>query len=394
MKFLALKSRFKARHGERPLAWAQLSHQKVRLLVALGGITFANVLIFMQLGFRSLFTEGATALPESIAGDLFLVNPSTRFIGARGFDRIRLYQAASVRGVANSTPLYIEDGVWAYSQENISFQARIYAFNPKQQVFQIPEVTQQAAKLNLPGSVLFDRLSRSSFGPIPQQVAERGYATAFLNQRRIAVVGLFNMGNSFFIGEGNVIMSEANYRDLFGEEALKRVGVGILTLEPGADIAAVKAGIQATVPGVEVLTHAELIAKELKFQESTPAGPIFSFGAIMGFVIGVVVVYQVLYADISDHLSEYATLKAIGYSDLALLRVILQEALLLGILGFAPGCVTSFFMYGLLAHITRLELVMRLDVAVTVLILTLIMCVASAAIASNKLRSADPADVF
>lgn len=394
MKLPPLKSLFSFR-CERPLAWSQLSHQKVRLTVAMGGIAFANVLIFMQLGFLSLFSGGATALSRSMKGDLFLLNPSTEFLGSNGFDRIRLYQAAAVKGVASTTPVYMSTGTsWAYSQEKKSFEARVYAFNPAQNVFNIPEINRQRARLNIPNSVLFDRLAKPDFGPIPQLFTEKGNATALLNNRRVSVVGLFNLGNSFFLGAGNLIMSEATYAELFGDNALKQVSVGVVTLELGANLKAVKAGLEAHVPGLKAYTHEELVAKELKFQETTAVGPIFSFGAIMGFIVGVVIVYQVLYADVNDHLAEYATLKAMGYSDMALLRVIFSEAIILGVLGFIPGLIASVGMYGFLGPLTRLELVMSSEIAVTVFILTLVMCILSAAIASGKLRSADPADVF
>ncbi len=260
--------------------------------------------------------------------------------------------------------------------------------------FVIPEVNQQRVQLNLPNGVLFDRLAKPSFGQITQLFKEKGNVTALLNNRRVSVVGLFNLGNSFFLGEGNLIMSEVNYADLFGTDALKRVSIGIIRLEAGVNPDAVKAGIEANVPGVKAYTHEELIAKELKFQETTAVGPIFSFGTIMGFIVGVVVVYQVLYADVSDHLAEYATLKAMGYSDVALLGVIFQEASILAVLGFAPGFAVSLWMYSFLGNLTRLELVMSLEIAVTVFVLTIVMCIMSAAVASGKLRSADPADVF
>ncbi|MEO1148808.1 MAG: FtsX-like permease family protein, partial [Cyanobacteria bacterium J06638_22] len=152
--------------------------------------------------------------------------------------------------------------------------------------------------------------------------------------------------------------------------------------------------VAASVPGVEVFTHEELIAKELAYHETNPTGPIFTFGAVMGFVVGVVIVYQVLYADINDHLNEYATLKAIGYSNRSLLSVVIQEALLLGVLGFIPGYGISLGMYWFLVYLTELELVMRASIAASVFALTMLMCLLSATIASRKLRSADPADVF
>ncbi|PSB26332.1 ABC transporter permease [Stenomitos frigidus ULC18] len=379
---------------QRPLAWAQLSHQKVRLAVAMGGISFANVLIFMQLGFLSLFTGGATALPQSLKGDLFLLNPSTEFLGSNGFDRIRLYQAAAVEGVLSTTPLYISPTSWAYSEQKKSFEGRVFAFNPTQTVFDLPAVIQQQQRLTTPNSVLFDRQAKPDFGPIPQLLAEKGTVMAMLNNRRVTVEGLFNLGNSFFLGGGNVIMSEATFADIFGANLLNQVSVGVVTLAADADPEAVKAGIEKSVPGIKAYTHAELVAKELAFQESTAVGPIFSFGTIMGFIVGVVIVYQVLYSDVNDHLAEYATLKAMGYSDRALLMVIFQEATILAVLGFIPGWLISVWMYGFLGGLTRLELLMSPEIALTVFVLTFVMCTVSAAIASNKLRSADPADVF
>ncbi len=379
---------------EKPLAWSQLSHQKVRLTVALGGIAFANVLIFMQLGFKTLFESGATSLPESLYGDLFLLNPTTEFIGSSGFDRIRLSQAASVKGVKTAVPLYIGAGPWGYSKEFTTFAGRYYGFNPQTTVFKLPEVQQQQAILNQPQTLMFDRLTKPTFGPVLKDIETKGFATTLLNNKRAEIRGLFRMGNSFFIGEGNALMSEESYAYYFGDQSLQSVSVGILTIEPGADLAAIKAGIAAVVPGVKVYTAKELVAKELAFQETTAVGPIFGFGAMMGIIVGVVIVYQVLYADVSDHLAEYATLKAMGYSDISLLGVIFQESMILAVLGFIPGFGASIGMYKVLGGLTRLDLIMTPEVAITVFVLTLGMCLVSAVIASGKLRSADPADVF
>ncbi|WP_414575213.1 ABC transporter permease DevC [Anabaena sp. CCY 9402-a] len=392
-----LKPIFKKIRFQRSLAWSQLSYQKPRLLVAMGGIAFANILIFMQLGFRQLFTSGATLLPESLKGDLFLLHPDTRFLGSIEFDRLRLYQAAGIEGVADTIPLYINSGVsWAYTQEYQSYEARVIAFNPNKIVLDIPEVNNQRYKISVPDSFLFDRFAKQELGTVVQDFRnqQNNKLTVLINRRKADIVGLFNLGNSFFLGTGNMITSEANYAEIFGKEILNRVSIGIVILSPGVNPEAVKAGIEKNVPGISVYTHQELIAKELKYQQENPAGLIFSFGAVMGFIIGVVIVYQVLYADVRDHLAEYATLKAMGYSDIYLLLVIFQEATILTILGFIPGFFVSVGMYNFLAISTRLELAMTPDLAIVVFILTLIMCLTSAAIASNKLRSADPADVF
>jgi len=376
------------------LAWSQLSHQKVRLLVAMSGIAFANVLIFMQLGFRSLFTTGATLLPESLAGDLFLVDAASKYIGDTGFDRTALYRAAAISGVEEVTPLYIRTGEWAYNKNIVSYGARVIAFDPRKTVLNLPEVTAKQAFLTQPFTFLFDRSSRDTLGPLPQQLAIQPIVPSFLNQQRIQVVGLFTLGSSFFLSEGNVLTSDTTYAEIFGDPALNRVAVGVVWVAPGRDRRKIQRGIQHIVPEVQVLTQAELIARELAFQSSNPASAIFGFGAVMGIIIGVVIVYQVLYADVSDHLAEYATLKAMGYSDWALLQVIFQQATMLACLGFAPGCLAAWGMYQFLMTVTRLRLVLYPELILTVFILTLLMCLISAAIASVKLRSADPADIF
>ena len=193
---------------ERPLAWAQLSHQKVRTGVAMGGIAFANVLIFMQLGFVELFAGGATILPRHLQGDLFVMNPDSKFIGGNTFDRARLYQAAAFEGITAAEPLYIKIGTWAYNKDTISESTRMFAYNPQIPAFDVPELNQQQAQVREPFTVLFDRLSRNELGPIPAAMAAQPTTTAMFNNRRLTVSGLFNLGTSFFIGEGNIIASE------------------------------------------------------------------------------------------------------------------------------------------------------------------------------------------
>ncbi len=379
---------------DRPLAWAQLSHQKIRLLVAMGGIAFANVLIFMQLGFLALFTEGVNVLPESLAGDLFLMDPDSKYIGIAGFDRIRLYQAEAIEGVASAQPLYISFIPWAYSKDKLSYATKIIAYEPNQTALMIPEAIAQQPKLNEANTVLFDRTNRETMGPIADRLARAPFVTVTASGRKIKAVGLFSLGSSLIVGDGNVIASTETYATLLGDEALKKVTLGIIRLKPRANLESVRLGIKQAVPGVQVFTRTSLLEKEMKIQQENPTGPIFGFGTIMGFVVGVVVVYQVLYADVSDHLSEYATLKAIGYSDRLLLLVIFQEAAFLAVLGFLPGCAGSIVMYRYLESLTKLGLIMKIETVVQVFLLTLSMCSISAVIASSKLRSADPADVF
>ena len=233
---------------ERPLAWAQLSHQKVRTGIAMGGIAFANVLIFMQLGFVNLFAGGATLLPRHLQGDLFITNADAKLINSFStFDRTRLYQAAAFDGIIFAEPLYLKYGTWAYDKESISYETRVFAYNPQVQIFDLPEVNQQQSKLREPFTALFDRLSRSQLGPIPAKMDAKPTISSIVNNQRIVVNGLFNLGSSFFLSEGNIITSDRTYAEMFGSNSLEQVTLGIIRVKPGTDLIALKQGIQKTV---------------------------------------------------------------------------------------------------------------------------------------------------
>jgi putative ABC transport system permease protein len=397
---------------EAPLSWSQISHQKVRMVVATTGVCFANILMFTQLGLQAMLTEGTTLLHENLSGDLILFStfsPTLQF--GITFPRAYLLQAASVRGIATANPLYISSANWVnpkeFSKPKVTDQkpaetinldelfgnqVRILAFNPSQPVLNMPEVTQQLDRLSAPDAVLFDRLGQPSLGELPTLLSGKSEVQTIMGNRRTYAVGLFSMGSTLF-EKGNVIMSDWNYGERGND--LNNVTVGVLTLEPGADLTAVKAQLRASLPPeVGIFTREEFIEREKQYQASEPNGIILKFGTIVGFVVGIIIVYQVLYADINDHLSEYATLKAMGYGDRMLLFVILQEGIILAVLGFIPGFFASIGIYQLLTVLTRIPLAMKMTVAIQVFILTLVMCGVSGIIASGRLRSADPADVF
>lgn len=400
---MSFKTYWQAR---KPLAWSQLTYRKIRLLVAMTGVAFSNILIFTQLGLRDMLFDGVTLVPDHLQGDLFLVSAYAPTIERGSFPKIYLYQANAVEGVQTASPLYIELSDWLNPQdlskpetEDFEFelfpnQVKILAFNPTQPVFTIPEINQQIDRLNGPGAVLYDRLAQEKLGPIVEQFNQQGIVSTLMDNQRVYVAGLFSLGSTLF-DNGHVVMSDWNYQQWNGQNILDFVSVGCLTLDPAADIEQVRAQLQTVLPkSIRVLTQTELAEAEQAFRASLPNGKVLNFGAIMGFIVGVVIVYQVLYTDVSDHLSEYATLKAMGYSDGILIGVVLQEAIILAVLGFIPGYFASYGVYQLLVQITRVPLTMKAAVAVQVFVITLIMCGVSGVIAMNKLRSADPAEVF
>ncbi|MDX1645076.1 MAG: FtsX-like permease family protein, partial [Thermoanaerobaculia bacterium] len=216
-----------------------------------------------------------------------------------------------------------------------------------------------------------------------------------VNDREVEVVGLFEMGTSFGL-DASILTSDTNFLRLFPERERTQIDLGLIRVEDRVDPEAVRDRIAALLPDdVEVLTKADFIAREKAYWNSaTPIGYIFAFGAIMGFVVGAIIVYQILYADVSDHLAEYATLKAIGYSGTFISWLVVQQAVILAVLGFAPGVAAAWWLYDKAGAATNLPLYLTEERAVLVLGLTLAMCAVAGLVALRKVRSADPADVF
>jgi putative ABC transport system permease protein len=390
-----------------PVAWLQLSYQKVRLLVAILGVAFSIILIFTQLGLRAMLFDGVTILPENLNGDLYLLSSYAESMEYSSFPSIYLYQADAIEGVADARPLYLERGEWVNpnllepSTENKkgavppkSSDVQIIAFNPTKPVLKLPEINQQLDLLSAPGVILYDRLAKSELGNIPQLVKSQGFASSILDNRRVTVLGLFSLSSTFDY-KGVTVMSDWNYGQMEGVDVLEGVTVGVLSLEPGANRQAVMKRIRENLSkDIKVLTPEALAQGEQDFVATWPEGKILNFGAVIGFIVGIVIVYQVIYTDVSEHLPEYATLKAMGYKDRDLSLVVLQESLILAIMGFIPGYLASYGIYYLMAKFIEFPVSMDLGIALQVFALNILMCTLSGAIAMKKLRTADPADIF
>jgi putative ABC transport system permease protein len=190
--------------------------------------------------------------------------------------------------------------------------------------------------------------------------------------------------------------SDQTFLRLFPRRDAASVSLGLIRLKPGYNADRVAAALKAHLPeDVRVLTAPEFVQLEENYWRSaSPVGFIFGLGTAMAFVVGVVIVYQVLSTDVNAHLKEYATFKAMGYSNAYLLGVVFEEAIILAFMGFIPGFLWPNVLYMLAANATALPLYMTLSRAITVLTLTVVMCMLSGAIATRKLQSADPADMF
>jgi putative ABC transport system permease protein len=378
------------------VAWLQLSREKVRLLVGVAGVAFAVILVFMQLGFRTAVYESATRYHRALDFDLVLVSPKTPFVGVpRSFSRRRLFQVLGFRGVEAVSPLYIDQANWKNPWEFNVRNIVAVGVDPARRSFRFPGIGAQLRTLQRDDAILFDALSRPEYGAVAERV--RGPEAVFVevNDRRFMVAGLFELGTSFGI-DGTLITSDLNYRRMFPERRASHIDLGLIQLVAGTDVDALRDTLDAALEDdVLVLTREQWMDREVRYWASTtPIGFVFGFGAIMGLVVGAVIVYQILFADVSQHLREYATLKAMGYSNRFLSGVVLQEAAWLALLGYLPGIAVTVVLYGVTADATRLPLELTVGRTIGVLALTFGMCGTAALIALRKVRAADPAEVF
>nr|WP_211175888.1 ABC transporter permease DevC [Brasilonema sp. UFV-L1] len=374
----------------------QLNHQKSRLLVALSGIAFADVLMFMQLGFQNALYDSNTRLNRVLQTDIVLVSPKARNMQSLStFSRRRLYQASAISGVKSAEALYVSLITWKNPQTRRESSIQVLGVNPEQPAFELPEVDQQLDKIKLPDTFLLDKDSKGEYQEAIAKIEQDKTVTTEVENRTITISGLFKLGTSFG-ADGNLITSEQNFLRLFPARKAASINLGFISLEPGYDPQQVVTALKAYLPNdVKVLTHQEFIQLEENYwQTESPIGFIFGLGVSMGFIVGIIIVYQVLSTDVNAHLKEYATFKAMGYRNLYLLGVIFEEALILAFLGFIPGTIVPLGLYFLTRTATNLPIYMTLTRAFVVLILTIIMCVLSGAIATRKLQAADPADMF
>ncbi|HLP90299.1 MAG TPA: ABC transporter permease DevC [Nostocaceae cyanobacterium] len=379
-----------------PLAWRQLMKEKTRLAVAIAGIAFADMLIFIQMGFESALYDAAIKPHRSLNADLVLINPQFKaLISVKNFSRDVLYKAASHNGVKSVNYIYAGTAQWRNPETRLERAILAWGIDPNQSPFQLPEIADGQDKIKQLNNVLFDQAGRPEYGDIGTLFRKQGKVNTELNSKTVRVAGVFSNGASF-AADGNVVMSHSTYLQLFPENQANQISVGLINLKPGVDAQEVQAELAKTLPiDVKVYTVEEFAQVEKKYWEAgTGIGFIFGLGTGVGFIVGIVIVYQILYSDVSDHLPEYATLKAMGYTDLYLLWVLFQESIFLAVLGFIPGLIISLGLYQLTFAATMLPIAMNIQRAITVWIMTVIMCTFSGAIAMRKLSSADPAEIF
>lgn len=380
----------------RPLSWLQLTSDRKRFAAAIGGTACAVAMILIQLGFDHALFSRAVLLHERLRTDLVLISRDYNFIVAHtAFPRERLHQALGDEAVAGVSPFFATRRLWRHPETHLQQMIVALAFPPDDRPLELPELGAGAAVLKRTGSVLFDAKSRREFGPVAERLAREGPFYAEVNSHRVRVEGLFALGPTFAV-DGNVAMSEETYFMETGAPPRELVNVGLVRLRPGADAAAARARLEARLPrDVQVLTKAGFAAMEKSYwMRRTPIGFVTKASVFVALVVGAAVVYQILYTDVSEHLPEYATLKAIGFSDRFFARLVLEQAAILALAGFGPGVVAATALGEVAAVVTNLPLRPTPERLAGVLLLTVLMGGSAGLLALRRLRQARPAEVF
>lgn len=386
-----------------PTAWLQLNFQKRRLFIAICGISLAIALIFMQLGLRSAIFDSAIALHKSLQGDIFLISPnSTSLIHVAPISVRRLNQTLALEEIDYVAPIYLGWARWRNPQVK-SYWRQIYVigFDINSNVLNLPGVNENKDELKLSNVVLFGKSSRSEFGNIIEEFYSKGQVKTELFPLKtrsaydITVKGLFDLDISFGV-DGYLITSDSNFLEIFKGWNKNFVHIGVIKVKQGYKVNNVIEKLRNYLPSdVTVVTKAEFMEQEKKFWDNTtPTSFALTFGVIMGLIVGVIFVYQILHSNVSEHLVEYATLKAMGYEHNYFLSVVFQQSLILAVLGYIPGFLIAISIASFFKNATKIPIYMNIDRALIVLILAFCMCFISGAIAVRRLKVVDPADIF
>ena len=372
--------------GRVPFARRNLLHRKARAAIALAAVCFSVLFMFMEMGFYNSILYSATALYQSLDADVFLISAKYLYIGQTGvIPRQRLYEARQTAGVREAIPLYIGRAMWRNPKTRLRHVILVFGIDPAQPT---APFTDQSRLLDT-GQILLDSLTRPQFGPL-----DTGVETE-IGSLQVRIAGQYRVGPGF-AADGAAAMSDETFVRIFPDRSIGDINMGLIRLNPKADSRlAVEALRHALPPDTRVLTRAEFLNVESGYwADETSLGPVFGSGLVLGFVVGMVILYQVMFTDIANHMREYATMKALGFTFPQLVRVVLKEVSVFGLIGFILGWLPSFLLYSVVNTYTGLPVTMSLMGSALIFLLTMSMCWASGFLAARKLRDADPAELF
>lgn len=381
--------------GRLPIGWLQLTHSRVRFAAALSGVAFANILVFVQLGIMNSMATATLKSYDFFQADI-MISASDADAMTEGSNVARqwMFQAMADPDVVAGTGLFVGNVSWQRIDNSLSLTT--FGIDPAQPIFLSPDIATRAATLQLLNSGILDRFSRGLPRDMAAAIRPQSPLSFEADGATLTLYDTFAGGGGFG-GDGFMIVSDQTFLNLFPARSSGAPDHVLLKVASGADSDEVATRLRSLLSdkSLRIRSYADAAQEDLRYQQTRrPTGIIFGFGVIIGVLVGVVIVYQVLSTDVADHLSEYATFKAMGYGRGFFLSVVFEEALILGVLGFVPGFALAYLLLTGMARATSLPLEMTAGMAVTVFIGTVLASSLSGAIATRRLAAADPADLF
>lgn len=390
-----MKRLLHALFGRLPIGWLQLTHSRPRFAAALAGVAFANVLVFVQLGIMNSMAT-ATLKPYSFFNADIMISAGDANAMNEGGNVARqwLLQALADPDVVTGTGLFIGTVSWQRPTKTLGLTT--YGLDPTQAQFFAPDIAAKTGVLQLQGAGLLDRFSRGLPKEEAASIRPQTPLSFEVSGETLTLYDTFAGGGGFG-GDGYMMVSDQTFLTLFGARSSAAPDHILVQTRAGADPDTVAARLRNLISDktLRIRSYAAAGQEDLTYQQTKrPTGIIFGFGVIIGILVGIVIVFQVLSTDVSDHMREYATFKAMGYSHAFFLGIVLEEALILGILGFIPGIIVGTAILTGMAAATTLPLQMTFGMAAAVFVGTVVACSLSGAIATRRLAAADPADLF
>lgn len=378
-----------------PVAWLLLIRFRAKLLTALAGIIFASILIHVQFGLRAALFESSVTIFKSFNADVVIISKST--VGStslQSFDRTRLANFERYPEVTETMPVRYKFVRWRYPGLRESRLAIMLGFNPRTRVFNQEDIIKKQALLNTPGRILYDELSRKEFGPVKRDLARGRKVIVFVNKKRAMVAGLIKMGTSFSY-DASFMTSLTTFQELTNASP-DGLEIGLVKLAPGVDATTFLSSIEEDIPeDVQVFTLQEFKSFEQDFWDrSKPIGFVFAFNATLGFVVGMLILYQILYTDVTSHLSDFSTMLALAFTYNRIRLIVFQESFLLTVIGYPIGVIGSILLFELINGFTGLAVRMTMERALICFGIILVMSTCSAFMAMQKLDDANPIEVF
>lgn len=378
-----------------PISWLLLVRYRIKFVTALAGILFATVLIHSQLALRAALFDSSVRIFKDLNADVVVVNrlnvASTLF---HSFDRSRLDQLRRYKDVTYVTPLRYQFARWRFPGFREGRLVIMIGFDPKLNVFNQLDIINQQQLLNIDGHVLYDELSRNEFGPIKREFADNGLVHLFINKKPAEVVGLVKMGTSFSY-DASFLTSLSSFQ-LFSNSNSRDIEIGLVKLNSGVNPDTFLDSIRSDLSSdLRAYTLDQFIAFEQDYwDEAKPIGFVFGFNAALGFVVGMLILYQILYTDVSHHLSEFSTLLSLAFTYNQIKLIVFFESMYLAIIGYPIGLIVSSFLFVLISSATGLPVSLNLGRTISCFFVILFMSSMSALIAIRKLDEANPVEVF